>query len=165
MCHLTSCRTAGHPETRGPHLASCGGDPHSFSSSAAQSSSAKCAHGAQGLAPISARSCPSSRRRSAPSAHSAGATSSPSTRIGDARVRAGTKRGARGASQVVAAPGAHHVRAAHVPPSTPAAMCANPSHPPTILSKFGGASEASRLKSRAEGHARRPATVWRHMER
>ena len=25
---MTFCRTAGHPETRGPHLASCGGDLH-----------------------------------------------------------------------------------------------------------------------------------------
>ena len=57
---------------------------------------------------------------------------SPATRVGDARVRAGTRRGARGASQVVAAPDAHHVRDVYVPPSTPAAMCANPSSPPEI---------------------------------
>ena len=121
---------------------------------------AKYVHGAQGLAPTSARSCPSSRRRSAPSARSAGATSSPSTRIGDARRRAGTMGGARGALQVVAAPGARHVRDLYAPPSTAAAMCAPPSSPPEFRAKFGGASRATRLKSREEGHARRSATLW-----
>ena len=90
---------------------------------------------------------------------------SPARRIGDARVRAGTRRGARGASQVVAAPDAHHVRDLHVSFSTPAAMCANPSPPPEFRAKFGGASEASRRKSLGEGHARRPATVWRFWDR
>ena len=51
------------------------------------------------------------------------------------------------------------------PPSTPAAMCANPSHPPEFRAKFGGASEASRRKSRGGGHARRLETVWRFWDR
>ena len=165
MCHLTFSRIARRPAWRGPHFASGGGDLHPIPSSAAQSSSAKCACGAQRLAPTSARPCPSSRRRSAPSAHSADATSSPSTRIGDARRRAGTTGGARGASQVVAAPDAGHVRALCAFASTPAAMCAPPSSPPEFRAKFGGASEASRLKSLGEGHARRPATVWRFWDR
>ena len=41
----------------------------------------------------------------------------------------GTTQGAGNASQVVAAPDAHHVRALCGFASTPAAMCANPSSP------------------------------------
>ena len=133
---------------------------HPFLSSAAQSSSAKCACSAQILAPTPAQLCPSFRRRSASSAHSADATCSPATRIGDARRLGGTTGGARGASQVVAAPHKYRVRALCDLASTPAALCAPPSSPLEFWVKFGGASEANRLKSLGEGHARRLATYW-----
>ena len=151
ICQVTSCRTARRPEWRGPHFASCGGDLHPFSSSAAQSSSAKCARRARRLAPTSTRTCTGSRRRSAPSAHSAAATSSPATRIGDARRLGGTTGGARGSSQVVAAPDARRVRAPCAFASTPAATCAP--GPPTaeFRPKFGGAPRPTRLKSRTGG--------------
>ena len=155
---MTSCRTARCAESRGQHFASGGGDLHDFFGSAARYSSAKCACGARRLAPALVRSCPSSRRRSAPSAHPVDATCSPATRIGDARRRRGTTGGARGSSQVVAAPGAHHVRAPCAFASTLASMCASAPLNATFRAKFGGAPGPTRLKSLGEGHARRVAT-------